>query len=92
MWENEGVHCSENPQNWWFFYHLSKTTVPNVLKFLVELDFSHAVAHKKFQCHLDKVTITLMRVTSEFAFDVQGSVDEIEIRFQTFSDSSDSSC
>ena len=60
-----------------FFNHFSKTTVPNVLKFLVELDFSHG-STQKISGHLDKVTITLMRVTGEFAFDVQGSVYSVQ--------------
>ena len=52
----------------------SKTTEPNVLKFRVELDFSHTVAQNKNSGHLDKVAKTVIHVTGTGSFDVHSTV------------------
>ena len=58
------------------FCHFPKTTEANVLKFRVELDFSHMVAQKKVSGHSDKVAITVIHVTCTGSFGVHSTVNK----------------
>ena len=70
-------------KNRWFFGHFPKTIESNVLKFRVELDFSHIVAQKN-SGHSDKVVITVIYVTCTGSRDVHSTEFVFSFPKETF--------